>query len=133
MSDTNDARGAHHRPHPQAMNQTYLEFDLDREITGLMSEPGWQTGQNAKTLVKYDDLRVVVTAMRQGARMAEHRASGRVTIHTVRGHVHVHALGRTFDLRSGQVLALDRGVPHDVEALDDSAILLSIAWPGAGA
>jgi len=28
------------------------------------------------------------------------------------------------------LLALDRGILHDVEALEDSAFLLTIAWPG---
>jgi len=28
------------------------------------------------------------------------------------------------------LLALDRGIAHDVEAFEDSALLLTIAWPG---
>src|SRR2546429_7357633 len=30
------------------------------------------------------------------------------------------------------LLALDRALPHDVKALEDSAFLLTIAWPEAG-
>lgn len=48
----------------------------------------------------------------------------------VEGRIQVHADGRTFDLYRGALLALDRGVPHDVEAVEDSAFLLTIAWPG---
>jgi quercetin dioxygenase-like cupin family protein len=40
------------------------------------------------------------------------------------------AAGRTFDLRPGSLLALDRGAPHAIEALEESAFLLTIAWPG---
>jgi hypothetical protein len=29
----------------------------------------------------------------------------------------------------GGLLALDRGLPHDVEAIEESALLLTIAWP----
>jgi hypothetical protein len=32
-------------------------------------------------------------------------------------------------LRAGGLVALDRGLPHDVEAIEDSAFLLTIAWP----
>jgi hypothetical protein len=39
-------------------------FDLGREIEQLHHEPSWVNGQNAKTLVKYDDLRVVLTALK---------------------------------------------------------------------
>jgi quercetin dioxygenase-like cupin family protein len=42
----------------------------------------------------------------------------------------VRAQGRTFDLPAGSLLALDQGIPHDVEALEESAFLLTIAWPG---
>jgi hypothetical protein len=42
----------------------------------------------------------------------------------------VRAEGRTFDLPTGRLLALDHGLPHDVEALEESAFLLTIAWPG---
>jgi hypothetical protein len=28
------------------------------------------------------------------------------------------------------LLALDQGVPHDIEAHEESAFLLTLAWPG---
>lgn len=31
---------------------------------------------------------------------------------------------------AGPLLALDQGLLHDVEALEQSAFLLTIAWPG---
>jgi hypothetical protein len=36
---------------------------------------------------------------------------------------------RVAELTSGHLLALDRSIKHDVEALEDSAFLLTIAWP----
>ncbi len=129
MSDPIDARAQHRRPHPQPMTGPYLEFDLTRELEQLHAEPAWNSGQNARTLVKYDDFRVVLTALKAGARVPEHRTEGRISIHIVAGHIHVRAEGRTFDLPAGSLLALDRGLPHDVEALEESAFLLTIAWP----
>lgn len=129
MSDTLDAQKQHRRPHPQPMAAAYLEFDLAREIEQLRQEPDWGKGQNAKTLIKYDDFRVVLTALRAHARIPDHQTDGRISIQMVRGHVQVRAEGRTFDLPVGRLVALDRGLPHDVEALEDSAILLTIAWP----
>jgi len=41
----------------------------------------------------------------------------------------MHAGDRTFDLVKGKVLVLDHAVPHDVEALADSAFLLTVAQP----
>ncbi|HZR26677.1 MAG TPA: cupin domain-containing protein [Vicinamibacterales bacterium] len=111
------------------MAAPYLEFDLAREIEQLLHEPDWSSGQNAKTLVKYDDLRVVLIALRARARMPGHQAEGRVSIQSLQGHIQVRAEGRTFDLRAGSLIALDRGVPHDVESVENSVLLLTIAWP----
>lgn len=119
------------RPHPGPMSATYLEFDLAREIDDLQREAEWATGRNARTLVKYDDLRVVLTVLKAGARIPGHQTAGRISIQGLRGRIRLHAEGRTFDVLSGVLLALDRAVPHDLEAVDDSAFLLTIAWPPA--
>jgi quercetin dioxygenase-like cupin family protein len=129
MADSHDSSTAQRRAHPQPMAAAYLEFDLAREVEALHREPDWAAGQNAKTLIKYGNLRVVLTALRADARLALHQTDGRVTIQTIAGHIQVRADGRTFELPAGRLLALDRGVAHQVEALDDSAFLLTIAWP----
>ncbi len=129
MSDTPEHE-AHRRPHSPPMAEPFMEFDLPAEVHRLKAETTWSTGQNARTLVKYGDFRVVLIALAAEARMPEHKAEGRVTIHVLSGHLRLTAAGRTFDLRSGGVLALDQGVAHDVRALEESALLLTIAWPG---
>ena len=127
MSDAlNDSR----RPHPPPMAAPYLEFDIARELQQLHREAGWDSGQNAKTLVKYDGLRVVLVALKARSRIPEHHTEGQISIQPVVGHLQVRAQGRTFELRAGGFLALDHGLPHDVEALEESAFLLTIAWPG---
>lgn len=129
MSDT-PQHEAHRRPHTPPQADPFMEFDLPAEIHRLHAEATWSTGQNARTLLKYDDFRVVLIALAREARMPEHRANGRVSIHVLAGHAQVRASGRTFSLRAGGLLALDHGVAHDVHALEESALLLTIAWPG---
>jgi quercetin dioxygenase-like cupin family protein len=107
-----------------------MEFDLPAEIHRLHGETTWNTGQNARTLIKYDDFRVVLIALAADAGMQEHKAEGRISIHLLSGHIQMTASGRTFNLRSGGLLALDHGVAHDVHAFEESALLLTIAWPG---
>lgn len=120
----------HGRPHAPPMADPFMEFDLPAEIHKLHTETAWQSGQNARTLIKYDDLRVVLTALRQNNRVPEHQTPGRITVHVLSGHIQLRASGRTFSLRAGGVLALDHGIPHDIEAVEESAFLLTIAWPG---
>jgi quercetin dioxygenase-like cupin family protein len=112
------------------MADPFMEFDLPAEIHRLRAETTWNIGQNARTLIKYDDFRVVLIALAAEAQMPEHKADGRVSIHVLSGHIQLRASGRTFNLRPGGLLALDHGVPHDVHALEESALLLTIAWPG---
>ena len=120
----------HHRPHGPAMAGPFLEFDLPAEVHRLRVEANWSTGQNARTLIKYDDFRIVLMALQAHTGIPEHKTEGRISIHVLSGHIQVRASGRTFSLRHGGVLALDRGVPHVIEALEESAFLLTIAWPG---
>jgi len=119
----------HRRPDLPAMGAPHLEFDLASELERLHQHPEWQKGHNSKTLVKYDNLRIVLIALRQRARIPEHRTEGRISIQTIRGHILVRASGRVFELPMGRLLALDHGLRHEVEALEDSAFLLSIAAP----
>jgi quercetin dioxygenase-like cupin family protein len=107
----------------------YVELDLARELEELRHEPEWKSGHNAKTLVKTGTLRIVLTSLAAQARIPSHRTDGGISIHTLSGHIVVRAADRTFDLRTGGLLALDGGVEHEVEAREDSAFLLTIAWP----
>ena len=119
----------HPRPHTGPMAAPFLEIDLHAEIHRLRSETAWSTGRNARTLAKYPDFRVVLMVLSAGAHIPEHKTEGRISLHVVAGHVQVKAAGRTFNLHSGALLTLDHGLPHDVDALEESALLLTIAWP----
>ena len=123
---------SHRRPHAPPMAGPFIEFDLPAEVHRLHAETTWNTGQNARTLIKYEDFRVVLTALQANVRVPEHKADGRISIHVLSGHIQLRASGRTFSLRAGGLLALDHGMLHDIEALEESALLLTIAWPGRG-
>jgi quercetin dioxygenase-like cupin family protein len=116
------------------LNAPSLRFDLDGEVRRLWREDAARVGRNAKTLVKQDDFRVVLTVLKAGRRIQEHKAAGRVSIQAVQGHIRLRtgpeATSELIDLPAGRLLLLDRGVRHDVEALTDSAFLLTVAWPG---
>lgn len=114
---------------PGPIESPMLSFDLDAEIEKLRAENAWHGGRNSKTLVKYSNFRIVLIALKRQTRMEEHKTEGRISVETVAGHVHMKVQDRVFDLPEGHILALERGIPHDLEALEDSAILLTFAWP----
>ncbi len=115
----------------EAMAGPSLEFDLSEQIGLLRNEEAYQHGRTSKTLVKHPDLRIVLTALKAGQHIQEHKAAGRISVQTVTGHIRMHLPDRTVDLPAGRMLVLDREMPHDVEALEESSFLLTMAWPEA--
>ncbi|MFL6438791.1 MAG: hypothetical protein ACJ71Q_14525 [Terriglobales bacterium] len=106
-----------------------LTFDVDREIQQLRSEGRWQSGHTAKTLVKYPNFRVVLVVMKAGGRMEKHRTEGRISVHSLAGQIRFRTEEQSAQLAAGQMLTLERDIPHEVEGVTDSAFLLTIAWP----
>jgi len=107
-----------------------LQIDLERELQQLRQEDSWQreTGRSSKTLAKYPDFRIVLILMKGGTRMRQHRAEGRISIQQLKGQVCIHLADRKVSMPAGHLLVLDCGVLHDIEALEESALLLTISW-----
>lgn len=105
-----------------------LHFDLPTELATLKEEPSWRDGdRNARTLVEHPVHRVVLTALKAGTHVREHRAPGWVSIHVVAGHLRLRLPDdETIDLLTGGFLVLQPSFPHDVEAVEESAFLLSV-------
>ena len=60
----------------------------------------------------------------------EHRVPGTATVQTLSGRIRLRVLDRTIELTAGQAVILERDLPHDVEALEESTFLITIAWLG---
>jgi hypothetical protein len=69
--------------------------------------------------------------MKSGTRMQQHNAEGRISIQQLKGQVCIHLADRKVTVSAGHLLVLDCGV-HDVEALEESALLLTISWRREG-
>lgn len=107
-----------------------LAFDLNAEADALRCEHGWRdNGHSAKTLVKHHEQRIVLMVMKAGTRMAKHRATGAVSLLVLTGRlqVHVGATTNTIDVGPGHLLALDRALSHDVEATEDTSLVLTVS------
>lgn len=126
----NENQPAHRESPVDRLAEPTLTFDLNYATEQLRQEPAWQSGDlNAKTLFKKPDLRVVLLTLKNGARMDEHHAPGPVTIQVLSGRLRIQLADRPVDLGTGEILLLEGGLTHDVEALDQSAVLLTIAGP----
>ena len=81
------------------------------------------------TLIKYPDLRLVLVSMKAGTRFKQHKTSSRFAILTLGGHVRLHLSNATVEVPRGELLALDRDVSHDVDAIRQSTFLLILVRP----
>jgi quercetin dioxygenase-like cupin family protein len=105
-----------------------LSFDLAREISALQQEEIWQhRDRNARTLVEEPTLRIVLTVLKGGARIREHRTAQPIVIQTLQGYIRVESPDETVDLLAGRLMTLQSGVLHDLVAIELSAFLLTVA------
>lgn len=107
------------------------QFDLSKEIADSEQKKPWQSGHNAKTLFKKHDFRIVLITMEAAARMKEHHADGTISLQVLKGHIRVTIQGKRHELHMGNLFTLAASIRHDVEAVDESAFLLTISWPSA--
>lgn len=114
---------------PIMMPGQSAEFDVSQELEKLRQSPEWESGIARKLLISYPDLQVTLRRMKAGSRIPEHYNPGRICVQTISGHIRMHADGKLFDLPQGKMLVLDRAVTHDVEAVVESAFLLTVAYP----
>ena len=107
-----------------------LMFDLAAEIEQLNNEEHWvKDGRISKTLVKHSDFRIVLMLMKAGMLMQEHKTDARISIHALSGRLLIKLDRETVELPAGHLLVLEKGLSHDVNALEESVFLLSISWP----
>jgi quercetin dioxygenase-like cupin family protein len=122
-----ETSGSDQRP-ARGLTGAAMGFDIAAELATLKQELSWQRGdRNARTLVDEGGFRLVLTALKAGARLREHHPPGWVSISTATGHLRVSAAGSTVDLPTNHVVVLARDEPHDVEAVEESAFLLTVA------
>jgi quercetin dioxygenase-like cupin family protein len=134
MADKTDSSASSNIGHEAiegTLSVPMLQFDLGEEIDQQRKEDSWLhgVGRSSTTLVKHDDLRIVLISMKADTQMHEHKAAARISVQTLTGHLQLRVVGRTVDLPAGHLLALDQCPPHDVVAVEDSSILLTLSWP----
>lgn len=108
------------------------QFDLRQEMRLLRKEESWRRGigRSSRTLVKQQDFRIVLVLMKAKTSLTEHRANARISIQTVLGRIRVRLRNENLvELPLGGLLALDSSIPYDIEAVRESAFLLTISWP----
>lgn len=81
---------------------------------------------SSSTLVRANHLEVFRLVLPAGKAAPDHKASGAITIQCLEGAVELDAHGRTQVLRAGSLVYLSDAAPHEVRALEDSSLLVTV-------
>jgi len=114
-----------------ALGAPVVKVCLGQAVKQLEQDPAWAHGRSSRTLAKYPDFRAVLVAMKSGTSMEEHKAAGSIAVHVLAGRVRLNTGDQHIEIPADHVVMLHSELPHSVEALEDSAFLLTIAWRDA--
>lgn len=107
-----------------------MSFATEQEITKLKSSDQWRRESRAAlTLVKTPAVTIVLIALHAGAVLKEHHAEGPITVAVLEGAIRFKARGEERVLRCGGLLALADAIEHEVEAIEESAFVLTVNQP----
>lgn len=104
-----------------------LALNIDEEVRRLKVELEWVSGvEDGITLVKYPHMRIVLIALRKGKSMHKHKVKGPISLFVVSGKISLIAGKSETQLKARGLFTLRKAIPHDVCALVDSVIILTI-------
>lgn len=89
-------------------------------------------GRSARTVVGGHEhrLRQTLMALVSGAALGDHRSPGEATVQVLHGRVRLRSGDASWEGHRGDLLIVPPAV-HDLEALDDAVVLLTVVVPGA--
>lgn len=116
------------------LGETVISFDVRYEADVLLGEARYLPDRRStKTLIHLPHIRVTLTAVCAGVSTGWHRAHAPVSIQCLSGLARLHTREQEIELREDLVATLDSEVEHDLEALTDTAFLLTFSWTSRAA
>lgn len=81
---------------------------------------------NPKVVINEPNRRIMLISMRAGHSIPEHSRPGKVTVHAMQGHVTFFEDGTPCDLRAGEMVSIDIGAKHRLQAHEDSVLMVTV-------
>jgi quercetin dioxygenase-like cupin family protein len=103
-----------------------IEFFINDEVNPVKQEPEWISGSRNSPLVNTVNLSIVPTVLHKNATLCGHEVEGPITLQVLSSSINFGVSGQPRTLEQGKVITLDKGIPHDIQALEDSEFWLTV-------
>ena len=115
---------------PKKLDQPLMAFAIAEEISKINADQR-TTNQRKRSavLAKNEHVRIVLAVLSRGEALQEHETEGQITVTVVQGAISFNALNERRNLGAGDLLTLQAGIRHSVEALEDSAFVITVCSP----
>jgi quercetin dioxygenase-like cupin family protein len=90
-----------------------IEFDEARVKTKVIVETSFSK-----------EIRIL---LKKGQVMKEHQTPYPILIHVLKGHIELGVREKKYSMNDGDIIALDGGIPHNLSAVDDSVVRLTLS------
>ncbi len=101
-------------------------FDLDAAFAELPAESVPRQGHMQKALYRLGPATTAIFAFEAGGGLEQYAVDGEAIIHVISGRLLVRTGGSSYTLTANQMVMLNPGVPHDLEALKPTRLLLTV-------
>ncbi|MEU3159807.1 cupin domain-containing protein [Streptomyces griseoincarnatus] len=107
------------------------KLSLDALVRTHLEQAAASSGRSATTVYGGHEhtLRQTLLALTPGTELAEHDSPGEATLHVLRGRVRLTSGDVEWEGRTGDLLVIP-DARHGLQALEDAAILLTVAKKG---
>jgi len=110
------------------LDGAWRSFDLHLMLKQVKAEDTWRSSsRNAMTLMKSRGQRIVLIALHGKTEIPMHHADGQLSLQVLQGSLRVRTDTQVVTLKKGELLALHAEIPHAIEAVRESAFLLTLS------
>lgn len=104
------------------------QMDIAEELSKIRARG---SEVSSTTLLKTNTLRIVLMALKAGARLHKHHTDGRLVVQVLEGEIEFEAEGEPRHLQAGALISVGAMAQHEVTAATNAVLLLTIAWSTA--
>ena len=109
------------------MDAPLVSMQLPEFIKQIKSEATWENSdRNALTVYKTNGMRIVLIALHEEAVIKRHTAEGIISVQILEGEIVFSTDEQSVVMKQGDLIALHKGLPHEVNAIKESVFLLTL-------